>query len=104
MHVAPLTATLDHAEGVAGKSCRAYGRSQLPQPHVGIGHDNAVASLQRRQGIARDDGVGVSHPRGIEAVNAINHEVLIGFEVTKAMITDEALRQRALAAPGQATQ
>ena len=96
-YVTPLTATSTTQRG--GRQVLPRLRPQPAPTARGIGPTTRSPARNAARGIARR-WRGRQPPRGIGAVNAINHEVLIGL-VTKAMITDEGAAPAALAAPGQ---
>ncbi len=71
---------------------------------MGVGNHYTSAHLHRVKGVSGDDGVRICDPRGIELIPAVDHEMLIGFEMQKATLSRKTSCQRTFSATGQTAQ
>ena len=66
--------------------------------------NHASVRLHGVQGVSRNDGMGVSHARRIEAVDTVDDEMLICFKTEIAVLCSQSLCERTFAATGKTAQ
>ena len=98
MNIGPIAPTFNKTQGTPRNPRRANQRRHFPKSHVRVGNHHTPLSLQHRQHVPRDDRVRVSHARWVESIDAVLYEMLISFEVQKAVARGHYGSQRALAA------
>ena len=104
MNTEPNAPTLDKTNRT---SCEPRGTNDgrhFPQFHVGVGYHHTPARLHRGECIAGDNCVGVGKAGRVKSIGAIDHEMLIGFEMKVAVIARELRGESALSTARKTTQ
>lgn len=66
--------------------------------------NHASVRLHGVQRVSRHDGMGVSDACGIESVDAVDDEMLIGFKAEISVLCSQSLCERTFAATGKTAQ
>lgn len=95
MNAGPCALAFNKAHRAPGKPRRPNHRRHFPQPHMGVGKHQTLPRPQRRERVLGHHRVGAGQLRRIEAINTVNHEVLVCLKVQKIMSRDHTHCQRA---------